>query len=350
VMGSVYVANHPSRQRDVAIKVLRPELISDRTLVARFFEEARTASATRHQGIIDVLDTGTLPDSDAPYVITELLEGSSLAARLAGGASLVVEEAVEVGCQIAAALSAAHGQGLVHRNLKPENIFLIPDELHPAGVRVKVTDFGIATLRTAELRGAATRTFEGAPLVAPAYLSPEQCRGVHEEIDRRADIYSLGILLYQMVCGAPPFTGANHAEVMMMHLSQAPAPPRIRNPQLPVRLEGTILRALVKRREDRFPSMVELEAALRRSIGVLQAPSRRSTLRRRVEAGLDPPRPSLIITAVDLPVVTAPPPKDGPSSGEAATAAAIRRRRNLILGAAAVGALVGALAVALAVR
>ena len=197
-MGAVYLAEHPFMGRKAAIKVLRPELAQDRGLVERFMNEARAANAIHHPNIIDIIDVGLLP-SGVPYLMMEFLEGESLAKRIERG-RLTIAEAVDVATQTASALQAAHGKGIVHRDLKPDNLFLVPDDGRPFGARVKVLDFGIAKLR-GELSGGGAKTQTGSVMGTPPYMSPEQCRGITEEIDHRTDIYALGIILYEMLAG-----------------------------------------------------------------------------------------------------------------------------------------------------
>ena len=183
-MGTVYLALHPIMGRKAAIKVLKPELARDQSLVTRFFNEARAANAIRHPNIIDIIDVGMLPDDNVPYMLMEFLEGESLSTRLERIRPLDVNAAVEIACQTASALAAAHSKGIVHRDLKPDNLFLVPDEMVGTGERVKVLDFGIAKLRD-DMRGSSMKTRTGAIMGTAAYMSPEQCQGLIEKIDLR---------------------------------------------------------------------------------------------------------------------------------------------------------------------
>ncbi len=259
-MGSVYLAEHPFMGRKAAIKVLRPELAQDRALVERFMNEARAANAIRHPNIIDIIDVGRTP-SGVPYLMMEFLEGQSLAKRIADARRLPLDEALDVASQTAAALTAAHSKGIVHRDLKPDNLFLIPDESRPRGERVKVLDFGIAKLR-GDLSNASQKTQAGALMGTPPYMSPEQCRGLTDEIDERTDVYALGIILFEMLCGTPPFVSEGWGEIVLAHLSKEPPRPRDRNPAIPADVEATILKALAKTREQRFSTMAEMRAAM----------------------------------------------------------------------------------------
>jgi serine/threonine protein kinase len=265
-MGTVYLALHPIMGRKAAVKVLKPELARDESLVTRFFNEARAANAIRHPNIIDIIDVGMLPEENTPYMLMEFLEGESLSARLDRSRPLEVGQAVEIASQTASALAAAHSKGIVHRDLKPDNLFLVPDEMVAAGERVKVLDFGIAKLRD-DMRGSSMKTRTGAIMGTAAYMSPEQCQGLIERIDHRTDIYALGIIMYEMLTGAPPFISEGFGDIIIMHVMKEADPPHLRNPAVPPELSATILRALAKAPEARFQSMTELQATLRGSHG-----------------------------------------------------------------------------------
>jgi eukaryotic-like serine/threonine-protein kinase len=259
-MGAVYEAVHPTLRRRVAVKILRPELALDEVVVQRFFNEARAASSIRHPNIIEIVDLGLLPDG-LPYQMMELLEGEPLSQLLAREGALPIDCAVDLILQATRALDAAHRQGIVHRDLKPENLFLIPDPAIPGYQRVKVLDFGIAKL-LGDLSASSVHTVAGTVFGTPPYMSPEQCRGNGAQLDGRSDVYSLGIMLYEMLCGKTPFCGAGLGDVMMMHLTTEPLPPSQLRPDLPPALERVILTALAKRPADRFASMTQLSDAL----------------------------------------------------------------------------------------
>jgi serine/threonine protein kinase len=233
-MGTVYLALHPIMGRKAAIKVLKPELARDESLVMRFFNEARAANAIRHPNIIDIIDVGLLPDDNVPYMLMEFLEGESLATRLDRVRPLQVSAAVEIASQTASALAAAHSKGIVHRDLKPDNLFLVPDEMVGTGERVKVLDFGIAKLRD-DMRGSSMKTRTGAIMGTAAYMSPEQCQGLIEKLDHRTDVYALGIILYEMLCGGPPFISEGFGDIIIMHVMKEPEPPQNKNPAVPTR-------------------------------------------------------------------------------------------------------------------
>jgi serine/threonine-protein kinase len=259
-MGAVYMARHPFIDRKVAVKVLRASLANDPAVVQRFFNEAKAANAIRHPNIIDILDVGLLPDGRTPYLMMELLEGENVSQRLKRTGTLPVAEAVDIGLQTAAAVGAAHAQGIVHRDLKPENLFLVRDP-RTGQELVKVLDFGIAKLR-GTVSGNQVRTQTGALMGTPPYMSPEQCRGISADIDHRTDVYALGIILYEILCGAPPFIGEGFGDVLVQHLTRPPDPPRSRNPGVPGSLERVILRALAKTLDQRYQSMSDLALAL----------------------------------------------------------------------------------------
>jgi serine/threonine protein kinase len=261
-MGTVYLAVHPIMGRKAAIKVLKPELARDESLVGRFFNEARAANAIRHPNIIDIIDVGLTPDDNVPYMLMEFLEGESLAARLDRVRPLPIDQAVEITLQTASALAAAHSKGIVHRDLKPDNLFLVPDEMVGNGERVKVLDFGIAKLRD-DMRGSSMKTRTGAIMGTAAYMSPEQCQGLIEKLDHRTDVYALGVILFEMLCGGPPFISEGFGDIIIMHVMKEPENPQLKNPAIPDNVAAAILRALAKSPADRFQSMLEFQGALR---------------------------------------------------------------------------------------
>ncbi|MCB9564683.1 MAG: serine/threonine protein kinase [Kofleriaceae bacterium] len=248
-MGTVYLAHHQVIGRRAAVKVLRAEHSARGDMTQRFFNEARAAAAIDHGGIVDVYDVGTTADGRA-YLVMELLEGESLAARMSRLGALPGDDAVRIARQIAGALAAAHDRGIVHRDLKPDNVFLVPDPETTSGERVKLLDFGIAKLH-GDLAADAPITRTGAIFGTPVYMAPEQCRGA-EAVDHRADLYALGCILYHMVCGRPPFRGAGLGDLLSQHMHTPPTPPRALAPAISEGLEAIILCLLAKDPAHRF--------------------------------------------------------------------------------------------------
>jgi tRNA A-37 threonylcarbamoyl transferase component Bud32 len=254
-MGAVYLAEHSFIGRRAAIKVLRRAFADDGEVIARFMNEARAVNAIRHRNIIDILDVGRLSDG-LPYLLMEYLEGESLGQRLARVGRLSTGEALAIVAPAASALSAAHEKGIVHRDLKPDNIFLAREPSSETE-RVVLLDFGVAKLRG----DPSSMATGGALLGTPAYMAPEQCRGVGE-VDARTDVYALGIILYQMLCGRVPFHSPGFGDVLVKHLVEAPTPPRKLVPGIPSGVEAMILRALAKDPADRFATVDRAWSAL----------------------------------------------------------------------------------------
>jgi serine/threonine protein kinase len=273
-MGTIYRARHELLGRDAAVKVLRAELTSDAELVDRFFIEARAATAIRHPSIIEVFDFGYTETGEA-YLVMEFLEGESLHAYLRRfkPAGLPPQQAATLARALANALVAAHAKGILHRDLKPANIFLVPDAEQPYGVRVKILDFGIAKLvdPTGQPIGR-SHTIDGALIGTPRYMAPEQARSA-KAIDHRADLYSLGCILYEMVVGEAPFPKGGSGEVIAMHLFEEVRPPHERVPDISPELDKIILRLLQKDPADRYASAQEVARALAGPAGIEITPS-----------------------------------------------------------------------------
>jgi len=252
--GKVYLARHPQIDRQAAVKVLAFGDCADSELVSRFAAEARAANAIDHPSIVKIFDYG-VTDSGAPYLVMDYLDGETLTQALSLG-PLALGLATDWACQTAEALVAAHAKHIIHRDLKPDNLFLVANSSHPGNRQVKVLDFGIAKLQIA-FEGQGHRTRTGAVLGTPLYMSPEQC--IHpREIDERSDIYSFGVILYEMVVGTPPFDSESVYAVMHMHVNEQPVPPSTYRPELPPRLEAVILQALAKQPGERQESMAQL--------------------------------------------------------------------------------------------
>lgn len=253
-MGAVYVGTHTKLRKRVAIKVLNPQL-STPQMIERFHREAITASQVGHEGIAQVTDLGTSAQGE-PFLVMELLEGESLAKRLRRTGALPVEVACEMACSILAPLSAAHAAGIVHRDLKPDNVFLVQQS---RGEIVKLLDFGIS--RAAGLDAESRLTTTGLVLGTPYYMSPEQAQG-STEITQASDLYSVGVILYELLIGKVPIHGDNYNQLMYHVITGAFVPPRKLRPELPAALERVVLRAMALWPADRPRSAAELEQAL----------------------------------------------------------------------------------------
>jgi serine/threonine-protein kinase len=256
-MAVVYLVEHQTLTKRFAAKVLSSELASSAEARERFTQEAHAASQLDHENIVTISDFGITADQ-RPFFVMELLRGQTLDQRLGDG-PMSIEEVVAVAVPVARALAHAHAEGIVHRDVKPENIFLVQRSQGRWGV--KVVDFGIAKLPINPKRTSRNET-----LGSPLFMAPEMIRGEDDAVDQRADVYSFGVLLYLMLCGRLPFFDENLLKVMQMHLALPVPPPRAVNPALPEPLAAVVERALAKHPDDRYPSMdsllIEFEAAL----------------------------------------------------------------------------------------
>lgn len=251
-MGAVYEARQDPLDRRVALKILHPEYASNKESVARFFNEAKVLTRLEHPSLVQVFDFGNAPDGTA-YLVMEYLRGQSLGQRLAtGDGRLAVVAALQVGWQVADVLAVAHSQGVVHRDLKPDNLMLVADPIAPGGERVKVLDFGIAKLIGAEDRGGA-KTDTHAVMGTPMYMSPEQCGGAGG-VDAKTDVYSLGCVLYQALAGRPPFVAEGAGQLIGMHLFQTPPSLISLAPKVPPQVAELVHHLLTKDKAQR-PSM-----------------------------------------------------------------------------------------------
>lgn len=287
-MGTVYRGEHVYIGRKVALKILHPRFARYEEAVNRFLREARAASSIHHPNIVDVTDFGPMPDGGVFFVM-EYLEGTSLEDMIEREGAIELHRGLNVANQMALALAAAHDTGIIHRDLKPDNIMLIQrpgrreliravepeaEDDHPGYVIekehqydfVKLLDFGIAKVLTHDDVNLED-TLQGAVFGTPEYMSPEAARG--DEVDRRADIYSAGVILYDMVTGRPPFEASAAAEVLSMQINRDPPSPREVAPhrEITEATEKLILKAMAKRPEDRHQSMDELQAELQYCYG-----------------------------------------------------------------------------------
>jgi serine/threonine protein kinase len=264
-MAEVHLAHDLRLDRQVAVKVLRPDIALDPTYLARFRREALSAASLNHPAVVAVFDSGE--DTEAgkllPYLVMEYVRGPTLAELLRDGTPRPAAEALRLTRSVLEALAHAHAHGIVHRDIKPANVML--DEY---GL-VKVMDFGIA--RPMNTAGA-TLTQSAMVIGTAEYLSPEQAKGL--TVDARADLYSTGVLLYELLTGRPPFVGDTPLQVAWQHLQATPEPPSVHVPELTGACDRLVLRALEKDREERFGSAAEMRAALDEALRSLeQAPA-----------------------------------------------------------------------------
>jgi eukaryotic-like serine/threonine-protein kinase len=249
-MAKVYLARDKSLGREVALKVLREQYTGDEEFVERFRREAMSAAALNHPGIVQVYDRGRAADG-AFYIAMEYVPGGTLKERIMARGKLAPPEAAEIASQVADALALAHDRGIVHRDIKPQNVLLT------ASGEAKVSDFGIARAASTQ-----TMTQTNSVLGTLAYMSPEQLRG--ERVGPESDLYSLGVVIYEMLTGELPYQGSDPIATAMKHLDEPPRNPREVNPAVPEELGALVVRLLAKGPEDRYRSAASLSEDLRR--------------------------------------------------------------------------------------
>src|SRR5215210_6854464 len=247
-MANVYLAEDEVLGRRVAIKILNDRHAGDDQFVERFRREAKNAASLSHPNIVSIYDRGEAEGTY--YIAMEYLDGRSLKELIVARGPAPVHLAVDYARQILAAVRFAHRHGIVHRDIKPHNVLVDGEG------RLKVTDFGIARAGTSQM------TEAGSIIGTAQYLSPEQARGA--PVDQTSDLYSVGILLYEMLTGTVPFTGESPVEIAMKHLSDTPRPPSLERPEIPPDLDMVVLRALAKNPDDRFQTAEEMDAELDR--------------------------------------------------------------------------------------
>ena len=333
-MGRVYKGVHPAIGSRVAIKLLTGELANDRELVDRFFSEARAVNLIRHEGIVNIVDLAYLADG-RPYIVMGYLDGQPLA-RLLNEAPVPLGDLCTYAIQILGALGAAHGKGIIHRDLKPDTVVVSPSG------RVKVLDFGIAKLTgdSGAISGKPGPTRTGSLLGTPYYMSPEQCLG--KPIDGRADLYALGVILYEALTGRVPFKAEVLFELLRLQISEQPVPPRHLRPDVPESIERVVMRALEKDPGARYADAAAMAQALDEVALTLPADAYTA----RVSGGFAALSPRLSMGRT-------PPPSPTPGPWVVTGTPApltMRKRRGLAWAALGAGVLAVAAVIAVAVR
>jgi len=256
-MGEVYEATHERLAHRYAVKFLHPGVRDHPEALPRFMREAQVTSLLRHPAIVSVVDFNTLPDGSA-YLVMEYLDGESLGKVLARTGPLPLQRVVDITDQVSAALTAAHLRGVVHRDMHPQNVFVMPGT-GGQSERIKVLDFGISKIASISQK----ITGMAAVMGTPQYMSPEQAEGKGDELDAASDQFSLAAIVYEMLTGRKAFTGDTLASVAYQIVHARPVPIHSYRPELPVELENVVTRGLAKNKRDRFPSVSELAVHLR---------------------------------------------------------------------------------------
>jgi serine/threonine-protein kinase len=272
-MGAVYRARDEFLERKVALKVMHPSVAVDPSFVRRFHREARAASRLDHPSSMRVIEYGEEPDG-LLYIAMEYLEGRDLYRVIHEDWPLPEERIADILMKALAAIAVAHEMGVIHRDLKPENIMILSRKDDEGRDAVKVCDFGIAKITEPDedappgappKTAGGNLTTQGLVVGTPEYMSPEQARG--EKLDFRSDLYSMGVMLYQLLTGRPPFLGDTALAVVLKHISEPPEPPHAIYPGVHKGLEAVCLRALAKSKEDRWASARDMRAAIKAAMG-----------------------------------------------------------------------------------
>jgi serine/threonine protein kinase len=264
-MGAVYLAEHTLIGRRAAIKVLHPAFSARQEIIERFFNEARATTSIQDPGIVQVFDFGY--HNGVAFIVMEYLQGESLQMRLRRMGRLGAPDVLRLTRQIALSLHAAHARGVVHRDLKPDNVFVVPDPEAVGGERTKILDFGIAKLSdTADHQ----RTQTGLVMGTPSYMSPEQCRGAGS-VDHRADVYSLGCMMFHFLTGRLPFEAEGAGELIAMHLREPAMPPSRFVPMRP-EIDAIVLRCLAKQPNERYQTMHQLAVDIDHLLRIITVP------------------------------------------------------------------------------
>jgi len=311
-MGAVYEGQHELIGKRLAIKCLHAQFATNPEIVERFYREAQAATSVGNEHIIEVTDVGTFDDG-SPFIVMEFLEGIELAKLIEREASLSISRLVHIVTQVCSALSAAHARGIVHRDMKPENVFLI--RRGNDSDFVKVLDFGVSKVRDAsDSMGGHALTRTGMAIGTPYYMPPEQAQGVRD-LDHRADIYAVGVILYQALTGHLPFDAESYPALLLKIVSERPAPLRVFRNDLPEALESVVLKAMARDRKERFQTVEELAEALQR-FAVLQTMPSEAAMRRTGVSAI--PQTTPFVTAHDQPASREPSAVlPGPFSGRA---------------------------------
>jgi len=257
-MAEVYRASDPQIGRDLAVKILKPEWCVDESYLERFMREAKAAGAFSHPNIVAVYDVGQI--ENRPYIVIEYIEGKELGESIKPGTPMALDRVLAIGIQLAEALDYAHSRGVVHRDIKPSNILLLPD-----GKTIKIADFGIAHVDDPD---AAQKTQVGTVLGTPQYMSPEQVMG--QKVDGRSDLFSVGVILYQLCSGQKPFDSNTVATLLFKITQEEPPPIAEVAPDLPVGVQHIISKLLAKAPERRFQSGKDLARALRHELRAIE--------------------------------------------------------------------------------